>query len=53
MTRTALFIAAASALAIAGPASAAAPTDPQIAHIAYTAGALDIAAAKAGAQDVA
>ncbi len=46
MTRTALFIAAASALSIAGPAFAAAPTDPQIAHIAYTAGALDIGAAK-------
>ena len=46
MTRTAFLIAAASALAIAGPASAAAPTDPQIAHIAYTAGDLDIAAAK-------
>ena len=46
MTRTALFIAAASALAISAPAAAAAPTDPQIAHIAYTAGNIDIAAAK-------
>jgi len=46
MTRTALFIAAASALAISAPAAAAGPTDPQIAHIAYTAGNLDIAAAK-------
>jgi len=46
MTRIALFIAAASALAIAAPAAAAAPTDPQIAHIAYTAGALDVAAGK-------
>ena len=46
MTRTALFISAASVLAIAGPAYAAAPTDPQIAHIAYTAGNLDIAAGK-------
>ena len=46
MTRTAFLIAAASALAMAAPAAAAAPTDPQIAHIAYTAGALDIAAAK-------
>jgi putative membrane protein len=34
-------------LVIAGPAVAAgAPTDPQIAHIAYTAGNLDIAASK-------
>lgn len=46
MTRTAFLIAAASALALATPAGAAAPTDPQIAHIAYTAGTLDIAAAK-------
>lgn len=46
MTRIALFIAAASAFAIAAPAQAAAPTDPQIAHIAYTAGNLDIATAK-------
>ena len=34
-------------LALSGPALAApAPTDPQIAHIAYTAGTIDIAAAK-------
>jgi putative membrane protein len=48
MTRAALFIAAAAgALAISAPAQAAAgPTDPQIAHIAYTAGSIDIAAAK-------
>ena len=46
MTRTAIFIAAASALALSAPAAAAAPTDPQIAHIAYTAGNIDIAAAK-------
>jgi putative membrane protein len=46
MTRIGLFIAAASAFAIAAPAHAAGPTDPQIAHIAYTAGNLDIAAAK-------
>ena len=46
MTRTALLVAAAGALAIAAPAQAAGPTDPQIAHIAYTAGNLDIAAAK-------
>jgi putative membrane protein len=30
----------------AAPAAAATPTDPQIAHIAYTAGAIDIAAAE-------
>ena len=46
MTRTPFFIAAASMLAISAPAAAAAPTDPQIAHIAYTAGVLDIEAAK-------
>ena len=46
MTRTSLFIAAVSALALSGAGSAAAPTDPQIAHIAYTAGNIDIAAAK-------
>lgn len=39
--------AAAAALAVAVPASAATgPTDPQIANIAYTAGSIDIAAAK-------
>lgn len=36
----------AAILIVAAPAVAAAPTDPQIAHIAYTAGNLDIAAAK-------
>ena len=37
----------AATLGLAGPAVAAdAPTDPQIAHIAYTAGSLDIAAGK-------
>jgi len=47
MTRTAFFLAAAAALAIGAPAQAAAgPTDPQIAHIAYTAGNLDVEAAK-------
>ena len=44
MTRTALLIAAGAL--VASPALAAGPTDPQIAHIAYTAGVLDIAAAK-------
>ena len=37
---------AAALLLVGAPAAAAGPTDPQIAHIAYTAGALDIAAAK-------
>lgn len=38
---------AAAALGLAAPAAAASgPTDPQIAHIAYTAGNIDIAAAK-------
>jgi putative membrane protein len=46
MTRISLLIVAASALAISAPAAAAGPTDPQIAHIAYTAGNIDIAAAK-------
>jgi len=36
----------AAALAFAGTAQAAGPTDPEIAHIAYTAGNIDIAAAK-------
>jgi putative membrane protein len=45
LPKTALFCAA--ALLVTGPAAAAdAPTDPQIAHIAYTAGTLDIAAGK-------
>jgi putative membrane protein len=44
--KTAL-ISAAAMLVIAGPAVAAGgPTDPQIAHIAYTAGNIDIAAGK-------
>jgi len=42
-----VILAAALALGLAGVATAAdAPTDPQIAHIAYTAGAVDIAAAE-------
>ena len=41
------FVAAVAALAVAGMADAAgAPNDAQIAHIAYTAGNIDIAAAK-------
>ena len=50
MTRILLFVSAGAALAIAAPAQAAGPTDPQIAHIAYTAGSLDIAAAKQALQ---
>ena len=48
MNHIALRIAAAGLLAsgASGAALAAAPTDPQIAHIAYTAGAIDIAAGK-------
>jgi putative membrane protein len=46
MTRTALLLAAAAGLAIGAPAMAAGPTDPQIAHIAYTAGVLDVEAGK-------
>lgn len=46
MTRTSFFLAAGALTFIAAPTQAAAPTDPQIAHIAYTAGSLDIAAAK-------
>lgn len=45
ITRSAFFLSAAL-LAVATPAAATAPTDPQIAHIAYTAGALDIAAGR-------
>ena len=37
---------AAALLAISSGAVAAGPTDPQIAHIAYTAGSIDIAAGK-------
>lgn len=41
-----LSAAIAAASLMSGVAFAAGPTDPQIAHIAYTAGAIDIAAAK-------
>jgi putative membrane protein len=44
--RLSVAIAAASLLSSAALAQAAKPTDPQIAHIAYTAGVIDIAAAK-------
>jgi putative membrane protein len=46
MKRIALLISAAAALDVAAPVHADAPTDPQIAHIAYTAGNIDISAAK-------
>lgn len=47
MTRKFAFIAAAAALLMPAPVLAATgPTDPEIAHIAYTAGNIDIAAAK-------
>ena len=46
MKHTALLIAAGALLAMSSPGVAAGPTDPQIAHIAYTAGVLDIAAAR-------
>jgi putative membrane protein len=46
MTRIALLISAAAAFAISAPVQAAAPTDPQIAHIAYAAGNLDVEAGK-------
>jgi putative membrane protein len=46
MTFRSAFFAAAAIATISTAAVAANPTDPQIAHIAYTAGNLDIAAAK-------
>ncbi|MES2137555.1 MAG: DUF4142 domain-containing protein [Pseudomonadota bacterium] len=46
MIRTLLLTVGGAALAVAVPAEAAGPTDPQIAHIAYTAGNLDIEAGK-------
>ena len=46
MTRTALFCAAALLTYSEAAVAADAPTDPQIAHIAYTAGNIDIAAGK-------
>jgi len=47
LTRTLFLIAAGSLLATAAPVIAAdGPTDPQIAHIAYTAGNIDIEAAR-------
>lgn len=44
--RLSAVIAACSLLSSAALAQAAKPTDPQIAHIAYTAGVIDINAAK-------
>jgi len=46
MISTLSLFSAAAVLALAAPAAAAGPTDPQIAHIAYTAGNIDIAAGK-------
>ena len=47
MIRRTTFVCAAALLGASAPAAAAGgPTDPQIAHIAYTAGNIDIAAAK-------
>lgn len=46
MTRTAFLLASALLLGSAPAIAADAPTDPQIAHIAYTAGAIDVDAAK-------
>lgn len=46
MTRLFLAVAASAMLAATAFADSAKPTDPQIAHIAYTAGNLDIEAAK-------
>ena len=46
MTKTALFCAAALLVGSAPAVAADGPSDPQIAHIAYTAGNIDIAAAK-------
>ncbi|HWJ38709.1 MAG TPA: DUF4142 domain-containing protein [Sphingomicrobium sp.] len=47
MKQTMTMLASTAILALAAPAAAAdAPTDPQIAHIAYTAGTIDIAAGK-------
>ena len=44
--RLTMMAAAAALVTISAPALAAAPTDPQIAHIAYTAGVIDVAAGK-------
>ena len=44
-------IAALSLLSSAALAQAAKPTDPQIAHIAYTAGVIDIDGGQAGADE--
>lgn len=44
--KTMFALAATAALAIAAPAAAQAPTDPQIAHIAYTAGQIDVEAGR-------
>lgn len=50
MFKTVAFAAAAALAATAAPAQDAAPSDPQIAHIAYTAGVIDVAAARQALQ---
>lgn len=50
MTVKFCLIAAASIFAASTSAAASGPTDPQIAHVAYTAGTIDIAAAKLALQ---
>lgn len=44
--KTLFALGAAAAFVMAAPAAAQAPTDPQIAHIAYTAGQIDVEAAR-------
>jgi putative membrane protein len=46
MFKSTMMAAAVALAAVSAPALAAAPTDPQIAHIAYTAGVIDVAAGK-------
>ena len=50
MIRTFALFAASASLAFAAPALAQAPSDPQIAHIAYTAGQIDVEAARQALQ---
>jgi putative membrane protein len=48
--KTMFALAATAAFVLAAPAAAQAPTDPQIAHIAYTAGQIDVEAARQALQ---
>lgn len=50
MMKTFAALAGSALLAIAGPAGAQAPSDAQIAHIAYTAGQIDVAAGRQALQ---